>query len=70
VASPESQGMSAPLLDASRDSLASRRTTSLVVIRQDRIVYKWYAPGQSPKTSMTRALWPGFSWAVFPWQLV
>jgi CubicO group peptidase (beta-lactamase class C family) len=45
---PESQGMSAPLLDALRDSLVSRKTNSLVVIRHDRIIYEWYAPGQSP----------------------
>ena len=66
VASPESQGMSAPLLDALRDSLASRKTTALVVIRHDRIVYEWYAPGQSPTNlndtgSMAQVLVGGLS---------
>src|SRR5687767_12670970 len=45
AATPESQGMSGPKLDALRDELAKRRTLALLVIRNDRIVCEWYAEG-------------------------
>ncbi|HUT74652.1 MAG TPA: serine hydrolase [Armatimonadota bacterium] len=48
TASPESQGMDGAKLDTLRDALAQRRTRALVVIRNDRIVYEWYAPGHGP----------------------
>ena len=51
TASPESQGMSTSELDALRNELQLRDTTHLLVIRNDRIVYEWYAPGQS-RTSL------------------
>jgi CubicO group peptidase (beta-lactamase class C family) len=51
TASPESQGMSTSELDALRNALQLRDTTHLLVIRNDRIVYEWYAPGQS-RTSL------------------
>src|SRR5262249_32308398 len=43
TATPESQGMSPQQLDALKDSLASKRTRAMLVIRNDRIVYEWYA---------------------------
>ena len=42
---PESQGMDSGGLDAMRDRLAERATKAVLVIRNDRIVYVWYAPG-------------------------
>ena len=47
IANPSSVGMSQDKLDAVRDSLAVRNTTSLLVIRRDKIVYEWYAEGWS-----------------------
>lgn len=69
VASAESQGVSLPLLDALKDSLAARGTTSLPVIRHDRIIYEWYPEGHHQTTlndvgSMARALVGGVSLAV------
>ena len=40
---PEEQGMDAARLDAMRDTLAERQTKALLVVRNDRIVYEWYA---------------------------
>ena len=48
TATPESQGMSAARLDALRDELAKRKTTAFLVVRNDRIVYEWYAPDHGP----------------------
>jgi CubicO group peptidase (beta-lactamase class C family) len=42
---PADQGMSKEKLDALKDELASRKTRALLVIRNDRIVYEWYAAG-------------------------
>lgn len=47
TATPESQGMSGPKLAALKDELAARRTTGFLVLRNDKIVYEWYAPGHS-----------------------
>jgi CubicO group peptidase (beta-lactamase class C family) len=44
-ATPQSQGMSKEKLDALEDELAKRKTRALLVIRNDRIVYEWYAEG-------------------------
>ncbi len=44
-ASPESQGFSSDLLDIAKDSLAQKGTKILLIIRNDRIVYEWYAEG-------------------------
>lgn len=69
VASPESQGMSRAALDAMKDGLAARGTRALIVVRHDRIVYEWYAPGH-PATgkqgtaSMAKAIVGGLSLAV------
>ena len=49
VAAPASQGMSKEKLDALREQLAKRKTRAFLVIRNDRIVYEWYAAGHGPK---------------------
>ena len=69
VATPESQGMSSRKLVALRDDLAARKTSGLLVIRKDKIVCEWYAPGQSAKSrhgtaSMAKAIVGGVSLAV------
>jgi CubicO group peptidase (beta-lactamase class C family) len=46
VASPESQGMNSSTLESAWSDLKDRRTTDLLVIRHDRIVFERYAPGQ------------------------
>ena len=45
---PEQEGFSRAKLDALKDRVAARNTTSLLIIRHDKIVYKWYAPGWGP----------------------
>jgi CubicO group peptidase (beta-lactamase class C family) len=45
TATPESQGMSSSKLDALWKDLEARRTTGLLIIRNDRIVYEKYAAG-------------------------
>lgn len=69
TATPESQGMSLKKLDSLKDSLAARNTKALLVIRNDRIVYEWYADGHgAAKThytaSMAKALVGGVSLGV------
>jgi CubicO group peptidase (beta-lactamase class C family) len=69
TATPESQGMSSQKLAALKDSLAARRTTGFLVVRNDKIVYEWYAHGQGPTTkhytaSMAKALVGGVSFGV------
>jgi CubicO group peptidase (beta-lactamase class C family) len=69
TATPESQGMSSQKLEALRDSLASHKTTAFLVVRNDKIVYEWYAAGQGPTTkhytaSMAKAIGGGLSTAV------
>ncbi len=66
TASPESQGMSHSRLDALRDTLAAKGTRALLVVRHDRIVYEWYAPGHGPSqrhytASLAKALVGGMS---------
>lgn len=68
-ATPESQGMSSEKLATMRDDLAARKTTGLLVVRNDKIVCEWYAPGQSAKSkhgtaSMAKAIVGGVSLAV------
>jgi CubicO group peptidase (beta-lactamase class C family) len=46
TATPESQGMSSEKLEALKKELAARQTTVFLVIRNDKIVYEWYAPGE------------------------
>ena len=45
IASPESRRMDIVRLHALRDDLAARGTKTLLVVRHERIVYEWYAPG-------------------------
>lgn len=68
TASPESQGMSSAKLDALKDGLAAK-TASLLIIRNDRIVYEWYKEGRSATdphytASLAKALVGGMSLAV------
>lgn len=69
TATPESQGMSSVKLETMRKDLAARKTTGLLVIRHDRIVYEWYAEGNSAATrhytaSMSKAIVAGVSVGV------
>jgi CubicO group peptidase (beta-lactamase class C family) len=69
TASPESQGMSSEKLKALTEALAARSTSGLLVIRNDKIVSEWYAPGAGPTiphgtASMAKALVGGVSMAV------
>ena len=69
TATPKSQGMSSAKLRDLATGLASRGTKGLIVIRNDRIVYEWYARGHGRTTkhhtaSMAKALVGGVSLAV------
>jgi CubicO group peptidase (beta-lactamase class C family) len=69
AATPESQGQSSAKLEQLKKDLAARGTQALLVIRNDRIVYEWYAAGHSAtKThytaSMAKALVAGLSLGV------
>src|SRR3954447_13437849 len=43
---PERHGMRREALDQWRGRLAAHNTRALLVIRHDKIVYEWYAPGE------------------------
>ena len=65
-ASPEAEGMSSQKLDAARDILSKKGTKTFLVIRNDRIIYEWYAPDFGPEkkhytASMAKALVGGVS---------
>lgn len=69
TAIPENQGMSSQSLDALREDLAARNTKALLVIRNDRIVYEWYAFDHSADkqhytASMAKALVGGVCLAI------
>src|SRR5437899_11086637 len=69
TATPESQGMSREKLDAHRAALAARKTTAFLVVRNDKIVYEWYADGHGPAkshgtASLAKAVVGGLSLAV------
>jgi CubicO group peptidase (beta-lactamase class C family) len=69
TATPESQGMSGPRLDAIKQRLASKKTRAFLVVRNDCIVYEWYATGVTATTkqgtaSLAKALVGGMSLAV------
>ena len=69
TAAPESEGMSSQKLAVLRNELAARKTTGLLIIRNDKIVCEWYAPGQSAASkhgtaSMAKAIVAGVSLAV------
>jgi CubicO group peptidase (beta-lactamase class C family) len=68
-ADPEDRGMSSAKLDALRDDLAARKTLSFLVVRDDRIVYEWYAAGRSVAdrhgtASLAKAVVGGLALAV------
>jgi CubicO group peptidase (beta-lactamase class C family) len=68
-ATPESQGVDGRKLDALRDELARRRTRALLVVRNDRLVYEWYARGVGARSrqgtaSLAKALVVGLSLGV------
>jgi CubicO group peptidase (beta-lactamase class C family) len=61
--------MSARQLDAIKDRLAAKKTRAFLVVRNDHIVYEWYASGVTAKTkqgtaSLAKALVGGMSLAV------
>jgi CubicO group peptidase (beta-lactamase class C family) len=65
-AAPEVEGMSSRKLDAAKDVLSRKGTKTFLVIRNDKIVYEWYAPGFGPErkhytASMAKALVGGVS---------
>jgi CubicO group peptidase (beta-lactamase class C family) len=45
---PEHHGMSTPTLDAWRKTLSALNTNALLVMRDDKVIYEWYAEGQGP----------------------
>jgi CubicO group peptidase (beta-lactamase class C family) len=47
-ATPEAEGMSQERLDGLKDVLAKRKTRAFLVIRNDKVVYEWYANGHGP----------------------
>jgi len=66
---PESQRMSGPGLESLRSRLADRRTAALLVIRNDRVVLEWYAPGRTPQqrhysASLSKAIVSGLALSV------
>jgi len=66
TASPESESMSSEKLDSAKDTLATKGTNILLIIRNDKIVYEWYASGWKPArqhytASLAKALVGGVS---------
>src|SRR4051812_28255208 len=67
-ATPESQGMSQAKLDDLKNGIA-RTTKALFVVRNDRVVYEWYAEGHSAEkthgtASLAKAIVGGVSCAL------
>jgi CubicO group peptidase (beta-lactamase class C family) len=68
-ATPESQGMAGAKLEALKDELARRHTEAFLVVRNDRIVFEWYATGHGPETkhgaaSLSKATVAGLALAL------
>src|SRR3546814_415932 len=66
IALPEEEGFSPAKLEAMLDALTRHHTSSLLVIRNDRIVLEWYAEGRDAgrregTASMAKALVGGMS---------
>ncbi len=66
---PDDLGISTTRLEALKDDLARRKTASFLVVRNDRIVYEWYAPGRSATdkhgtASLAKAIVGGMTLAV------
>jgi CubicO group peptidase (beta-lactamase class C family) len=69
ITTPQSQGMSREKLDVLKDELAKRKTHAFLVVRNDKIVYEWYAAGHGPKTkhgaaSLSKATVAGLALAL------
>jgi len=69
AATPASVGLSIARLDAFRDQLAAHATKAFLLVRDDRIVYEWYAEGHSATkphftASMAKAIVGGVAAAV------
>src|SRR5262245_53669444 len=69
AATPASQGMSREKLDALLAVMEQKKTKAFLVIRNDKIVYEWYAADHGPKVkhgtaSLAKALVGGLSLAV------
>lgn len=67
--SPASAGMDSLKLARMGEELARRGTLALLVMRRDRIVFEWYAPGHGPdkhhySASLAKALVAGMSLAL------
>ena len=63
---PEDEGFSSEKLYAMRDTLAIHKTTSILIIRNDKIILEWYAEGwnlnrQHGTASLAKALVGGMS---------
>ncbi|MGH9338876.1 MAG: serine hydrolase [Acidobacteriota bacterium] len=68
-ASPATQALDTATLQALQEDLATRRTKSLLVIRNDQIVWEWYAPDHGPDkrhytASLAKSLVGGMSLAL------
>jgi CubicO group peptidase (beta-lactamase class C family) len=68
-ATPASQGLSLQALDRLKEQLAASDTKALIVIRNDKVVYEWYAEGHSATAkhytaSMVKAIVGGVSLGV------
>src|SRR5258708_14004037 len=69
TATPASQGMSIAKLDALKDTLIAHKTAAFLVVRNDKIVYEWYAPEHGPtkphgSPSLAKAIVGGLSRAL------
>lgn len=69
AAPPESQAVSARALEDLKSRLAARNTKAFLVVRNDRLIFEWYAPDHSATAkhytaSMAKAIVGGLSIAV------
>src|SRR5262245_19041408 len=69
AASPESQSVSGKALDDLKNRLAARNTKAFLVVRNDRLIFEWYAPDHSATAkhytaSMAKAIVGGLSIGV------
>ena len=66
TSAPQDHGLDGDKLDAMRNALADRGTKALLIARNDRIAYEWYAPDHGPDkphytASMAKAIVGGTS---------
>jgi CubicO group peptidase (beta-lactamase class C family) len=69
TAMPESEGMSKEGLDALKEVLVVRKTKAFLVVRNDKIVYEWYAPDHAASkrhgtASLAKAVVGGLSLGI------